>query len=113
MIVNERILIKMSLKNAIIGGLLFGTNGFIAGALIGNDRNEKVTVNVNPMVNDKPIIKEPTIEDDFYDKLADKNFEALVNEYCWDMRITLDDLNKHAMESLLFEYDEMIEKGWI
>lgn len=52
----------MSLKNAIIGGLLLGTNGFIAGALIGNDRNEKVTVNVNPIVNDKPIFKEPTID---------------------------------------------------
>lgn len=52
------------------------------------------------------------IEDEFYDKLGDKNFETLVNEYCWNNHITIDDLNNHAMESLLIEYDEMIEKGW-
>lgn len=103
----------MSLKNAIIGGLLLGKEGFVAGLLIGNDRNETVTVNINPKVNDKPIFKELTIEDKFYDKLKDENFEALVNEYCWDKHLTIDDLNNNAMELLLFEYDEMIEKGWI
>lgn len=60
----------MSWGNAILGGLLFGTPGFVFGALMGNDRPEVININLKTKDEEKTV----TIDEKYSEYLDDDTF---------------------------------------
>lgn len=96
---------EMSLGKAIIGGLFFGTPGFIIGAMLNNEKKKVTRITVS-----QPTTKQ-TIKDEFYKKLNNSDFNLFVYTYCDENHLNLNDLDDYYMEELIFEYDDMIRKN--